>query len=314
MHVPLSAAIASVTILVTGATARTQDPHPTFSAGSNVVVLHVAVRDDDGEHVPGLAKADFTVLEEGAPQTIQFLLNDDVPVTAGLVVDSSVSMWAIRDRLVSGGWTFASGARPEDEFFALAFNERVRPALPADTPFVNDAATLGQAIDRAVQPRGRTALYDALTSALDYAAKGRHPRKVIAVVSDGGDNASATTFDKVIDKARRSDAAIYAVIVVDEGNPGEGNPDVLKRLARATGGEVFSPRNRREVSTALERVARAMRQAYTIGYAPTKPADGSYRRVTVRPASERTRRLDIRTRDGYVANAPASAPWQEPTP
>src|SRR5436190_2738111 len=114
---------------------------PTFSSESQVVVLHVAVRDRKG-YVSGLEQTAFRVLENKQPQKVAFFSNQDTPVTVGLVIDSSGSMGANRDRVIAAAVAFAQNSNPDDDIFALAFNENVKPALPANEPFTRDPATL----------------------------------------------------------------------------------------------------------------------------------------------------------------------------
>ena len=134
----------------------------------------------------------------------------------------------------------------------------------------------------AMGAEGRTAMYDAISSGLNYVAKGRHPRRVLVLVGDGGDNASTTTFDQVLRKAQASNAAIYTVGVIDSLER-EADPGLLKRLARATGGASFFPRHVNNVEDVLQEIARDIRHSYTLGYVSSKP-----RRATARfdgPAS-----------------------------
>ena len=92
-----------------------------FSSESQVVVLHVAVRDGKG-YVSGLEQKAFRVLENKQPQSVSFFSSQDTPVTVGLVIDSSGSMGANRDRVIAAAVAFAENSNPDDDIFALAFN------------------------------------------------------------------------------------------------------------------------------------------------------------------------------------------------
>ena len=271
---------------------------PVFSARSELVVLHVMVKDRKGAYVPGLRPEAFTVFEAGQRQAIQFFATQDAPVTVGLLIDSSGSMLPVRDRVIAAAGIFADTSNPEDEIFALAFNEDVRAALPPEAPFTDDAGTLRTALTRTISARGRTALYDAILAGLEYVGRGSHPRKVLVVLSDGGDNASAATLEQVLQQTQVANTVIYTIAFVDPLER-EASPGRLKRLADMSGGEAFQPRKVSQVGEVLQHIARDIRNTYTIGYVPGDVTrDGRFRRIRVvvpnRPA------LSVRTREGYV--------------
>jgi Ca-activated chloride channel family protein len=273
-------------------------PAQVFSTTTDLVVLNVHVTDEDGAHVPNLSAADFAVYEDGRPQTVTVFSDADAPVTVGLIIDSSISMWAIRDRLVAGSTAFARASHPENEVFAIAFNDTRWPALPPQAPFTSDPDALGRALTRVVQPRGKTALYDAISAGLDYAARGHHPRKALVVLSDGGDNASEKTLDEVVRKTQESDVVIHGVALVDPLDRG-ARPEVLRQLARATGGETFQPKSVTDVEEALQRVAKDIRSAYLLGYSPGGAASDAHHTLRVVAKSDARGELRVRTREGY---------------
>ena len=142
---------------------------------------------------------------------------------------------------------------------------------------------------------------------LSYIAKGHHPRRVLVVVGDGGDNASTTTFDQVLKEAQASNAAIYTVGIIDPLER-EANPRLLKRLAAATGGDSFLPRDVNDVDDVLQRSPDDIRHSYTLGYVSSNSArDGQFRRIRVVVTDPARRALRVRTRDGYRAGGPAGA-------
>ena len=130
---------------------------------------------------------------------------------------------------------------------------------------------------------------------------GSRDKKVLIVVSDGGDNASARSLAQVMKLAGQSSAVIYTVGLFDEEDP-DRNPGVLKRLAQATGGEAFLPGQLSEVVAICERIARDIRHQYTIGYVPINPTrDGAYRAIRVLARAKGHDKLSVRTRTGYIA-------------
>ena len=140
--------------------------HHRFSTGTDLVVLHVTVKDRQGQYVTGLTKEAFTVIESTQPQPISVFTSEDAPVTAGLILDNSGSMQPNRDRVIAAATAFAESSHPQDQMFALAFDEEVRPALPPSAPFTSDIPTLRDALIRTLSTRGRTALYDAIGAGL----------------------------------------------------------------------------------------------------------------------------------------------------
>src|SRR5437016_378610 len=171
---------------------------PLFSAESDLVVVHATIKDRGGTYVTGLTRDAFAILEDGRLQNAQLFTSEDAPVTVGLLIDSSGSMQPIRKRVIAAAAAFAEASHPSDELFALAFNDNVRPALPPAAPFTSDVAALQDALTNTIRMYGRTALFDAIAAGLDYLGHGRHERRVLVIVSDGGDNASHTTFDEVV--------------------------------------------------------------------------------------------------------------------
>src|SRR5205085_9242557 len=182
----------------------------------------------------------------------------------------------------------------------INFNERVWPGLPANHPFTSDRAELREALSRAIA-RGETALFDAVAAALRHLDAGHRSRKVLIVVSDGGDNASRTNFEAVLDAALRKDVVIYTIGIYDRDDR-DAKPKLLRRLAEVTGGEAFFPLKTGEVQPLLERIARDIRSSYTIGYVPAASPDASTARtlrVDVHTADGR--KLGVRARSAYIA-------------
>ncbi len=265
-----------------------------------LVVLHATVTDRQGGFISDLGERDFEVYENGVPQRIRLFRNEDVPVTVGLVVDHSTTMRPKLAEVTAAARTFVRSSNPEDEVFVVNFNETVSLGLPGAIRFTNSAAALEDAIAKA-PAGGETALYDAIAKALEELRAGGRDKKVLIVVSDGGDNASARSLAQVMKLAGQSSAVIYTVGVFDAEDPDQ-NPDVLKRLALATGGEAFFPGQFSEVAPVCERIARDIRHQYTIGYVPINlTRDGSYRAIRVLARAKGHNRLSVRTRTGYIA-------------
>jgi VWFA-related protein len=145
-----------------------------------------------------------------------------------------------------------------------------------------------------------TALYDAIVEALQVVQKGERDKKVLIVISDGGDNASRSNLDRVLKMAEQSIAVIYAIGIFDEGDP-DRNLAVLRRLARETGGEAFFPSEVSETVEICMRIAREVRDQYTIGYSSVNGKPGTYHSIRVTARSREHGKLSVRTRAGYIA-------------
>jgi len=152
-----------------------------------------------------------------------------------------------------------------------------------------------------IRARGETALYDAVAVALEHLKKGNCDKKVLIVISDGGDNASKHKLAEIMALVGQPGAIIYTIGIFDEQDP-DRNPGVLKRLAKDTGGEAFLPESLKDVAPICEQIARDIRNQYTIAYVPTnRKRDGTYRVIQVRASAPGRGRLSVRTRAGYFA-------------
>ena len=274
---------------------------PILSVRTDLVTLPVTVVDRRGALVTGLRREHFAVYDDSELQTIQFFTSEDVPATIGLVIDSSGSMRGRRDEVTAAAAAFASISHPLGEFFTVNFNEAVWPGLPPGVPFTEDAGQLRTALSGA-PAHGMTALYDAVYRALEHLQYGSRDRKALIVVSDGGDNASARTLDAVMEHARRTNAAIYAVTFFDPDNR-DARPGVLKTLARETGGHAFEPRRAEHVAESFAQIAREIRSGYTIGFVPADTRGNGFRSLRVVADASDDRRLIVRTRAGYYAGS-----------
>jgi VWFA-related protein len=265
----------------------------------DLVVLQATVRDHKGAPVPGLLKENFQVYEDKAPQQIESFSHEDVPVTVGLVVDNSGSMRPKRTDVIAAAMAFVRSSNPADQMFVVNFNEHVSLGLPAALPFTNNAAQLETALSRNAIS-GMTALYDAIAAGLEQLQKGKWDKKVLIVVSDGGDNASKRKLAQVLSMVNQSNAVIYTLGIFDETDE-DRNPRVLSQLSRASGGEAFFPKTLQEILPICEQVAQEIRSQYSIAFVPTnRKQDGAYRTIDVKAyAPSGGRRLSVITRAGF---------------
>jgi Ca-activated chloride channel family protein len=265
------------------------------------VVLQASVHDRGGHSVPKLKQQDFAVFEDGKPQEIRLFRQEDTPVTVGLVIDHSGSMREKLADVTAGARAFVRSSNSNDQMFVVNFNERVSLGLPVGMQFSDSAGQLGDAI-WSLEARGTTALYDAVIEALERVRKGSSDKKVLLVISDGGDNASRARLDQVLKMAEQSNTTIYTIGIFDPDDS-DKNPRVLSRLARESGGEAFFPHQIDKTVQICERIARDIRDQYTIGYVSTKNKDGAYHKVRLAARPEGSEKLSVRTRAGYSAAA-----------
>jgi VWFA-related protein len=277
-----------------------------LSVRTDLVTLPVAVVARNGAFVSGLTREQFTVYDNGEPRAIEFFTSEELPATVGLVIDSSRSMRDRRAAVSAAGLAFVGSSHPLDELFTVNFNETVWPGLPPGVTFTRDAEQLRAALDRA-PANGMTALYDAVDVALEYVQLGTRDRKALIVVSDGGDNASTHTMSDVLEHARRADVVIYAVILADPDNH-EARPQILRKLARETGGEVFAPKQPAAITSVFGQIASEIRAGYTIGFLPAETSEDGFRAIRVVADAGDRRPLIVRTRAGYYAGASSRAP------
>jgi VWFA-related protein len=289
----------------------------TLTATAELVLLDVSVKDRAGGQVSGLAKSDFKVYEDGKLQRITQFASDDVPVTVGLVIDTSASMSVKHHEVVTAALVFIQSSNPDDEVFVVNFGDRVSCGLRENTPFTDDINQLRAALSTSA-PEGRTALYDAVLFSLNHLAKGTRGKKALVLVSDGGDNNSIHGSQDAMRMVREARATIYTIGIFDDSDS-DRNPALLRRIARVSGGEAFLPAQLSEVVGICRRIANEIRSRYTIGYVPVRSGDkGSLRKIKVVASHSSGQRMIVHTRESYVLpnERPAvdqyGAPHQKP--
>jgi len=275
-----------------------EDP-PDFVIRSDVrlVLLDVSVKDRGGGYVRGLSKDNFRVDENGRRQDITVFANNDIPVTAGILVDNSRSMTPKRGEVLSAATMFIEESNSHDEVFVLNFSDTVQRGLPRTMLFSDDIQQLRGALSRRF-PAGRTALNDAIVDGLQQLQQGKRDKKTLIVISDGGDNASRHNRPETLDLVERNIATIYTIGLFDSDDS-DRDPGILKRLARITGGIAYFPHNSQEMTEACKAIAKDIRTRYTVGYPPAASNGGLLRRIRVRVSVPGRAGLSARTRLSY---------------
>jgi Ca-activated chloride channel family protein len=284
-----------------GSTAVDQNRSFTITSTVERVVLDVSVKNSEGGYVTGLKESDFRVYENGREQPILSFSNVDTPVTVGLIIDDSGSMRNKRPAVVTAGLAFANESNQQDQFFVVNFNNYVSPGLPPGTDFSDNLHLLRSALYMG-SPEGQTALYDAIAFGLAHLQKATNPKRTLVVVSDGGDNVSKASQSDIFALTRAAQATVYTVGLFGADDV-DRNPGVLQKLARISGGEYFNPPLLADVIAAFHKIAKDIRNRYTILYAPDPKLDAekvSRRSVRVSVSAPGYKKLIARTRTSYI--------------
>jgi len=270
-----------------------------ISTDVELVVLDVSVKDPNGGYVSGLTAENFQVYEDKKPQQIKYFSHSDTPVTIGLIIDNSGSMRSKRPGVITAALALVGASNPQDEIFVVNFNDQIRPGLPADVLFSDNVQALRKAL-WVGNAEGRTKLYDAIGYSLQYLDKGRMDKKTLVVVSDGGDNASILSRKQIMERVEQSHTTIYAIDIFDEDDR-DSNSDVLKKLAQVSGGESFQLREIPETVTVCKKIAKDIRNRYTIAYVPSHVGSpSSVHLVKVNASTPAREKLIVRARTRYM--------------
>jgi Ca-activated chloride channel family protein len=276
---------------------------PTFRIESKLVNLFVNVTDENGAVIGGLNKEDFKVFEDGRPQEIAvFERQSEMPLDLILAIDTSASTFKDRARERDASKAFLHGlVRPQDEIGIIQFATYVDLLVP----FTNKASQLEHGLN-SLKGGDATALYDAIYLASDSLAK-KHDRKVLVLVSDGGDTAKNTTYNQALEQALRGEVMIYSVIDVPiEASAGRdiGGEHALITLAEQTGGKSFYVESG-NLERAFAKVSEDLRTQYLLGYYPHNQLRGAtFHRVNVTIPRAASESFNVRYKTGYYSEPP----------
>lgn len=289
------------------------DPNMTISVDTEEVLLDVTVI-DTGSNQPvfDLQKEDFTVFEDKVKQEIVSVKREEVPVSFGMVIDTSGSMRARLPQVVESGLQLVKQMRELDEAFVASF--KAEPELVQD--FTSDRRDLEDALNE-LYSSGGTSLLDAIVATSDYAQqKAKQRRKALIIISDGLEKNSGVKEKEVIEAIKENEVQLYLVGFVDEDADGGGlfrksdakkARDLLSRLAEDSGGRVFFPKEISEMPAIADQIAKDLRTQYIVSYVPSNSnKDGTFRTVKVAVNPKGSRKLAARTRQGYYARDPKS--------
>ena len=274
----------------------------TFKLNVNVDLteVHVNVTDEKDTPVGNLQKENFRLFEDRKEQQITVFKYEDIPVSLGLVVDNSRSIEPRKQRLDTAALSFVRKGNADDETFIVHFDDE--PQLSHD--FTDSIPLLEDTLARR-KPYGQTAIYDALILALGQMEKAKYTKRAILLITDGVDNSSKHTLSEAIEAAKRSRVAIYTVGLLSVSG-GQKAEDSLIRIAEVSGGHAYFPNDVDEARVSMERVAKDLREQYTLGYFPTNTSrNGAWRSIRVDvvppPKMRPVPRLNANYRHGYYA-------------
>lgn len=279
--------------------ARAQQDEVTFSTDVKVVNVLATVRDKHGAIIRDLVQADFSVLENGRAQTIRYFSREsDLPLTLGLLVDTSMSQQRVLDSERGASFRFLDQVLREskDHVFLVQFDMAImmRQALTSSHKDLNDALGLVDTPSRQDlqnQYGGGTLLYDAIIKAAKDVMKAQSGRKALIVLTDGVDTGSDATLAEAIEAAQLADTLIYSIEFSDAtfyGGPllrGIGGPNgrgVLQRLSRETGGSYFEVSKKQSIEQIFAELEEELRTQYSLGYVSDVPVRISeFRKIQV---------------------------------
>jgi VWFA-related protein len=332
-HAPIKRAIASLLFLPAlllvprllpqdkPAEKPADDAPPSITVDVSLVNILASVHDKHGGLIGNLTKDDFTVLEDGKPQTIKYFTREiDLPLTIGLLIDVSASQRNLLDiEKRAAHQFFAQVLRKKDEAFLISFGEDSELLQDyTNSPKLLQAGLSQLQVNSGVggfgpgpvptisQPRG-TVLYDAVYLAANEKLRAEVGRKVIVLITDGIDEGSKLKIEEAIEASQKSDVVIYSIDYADPSaygpfSFGSVSDFALQRMSGETGGRVFKVDRRHSLDDAFKELQDEMRSQYSIAYTSTNPEqDGSFRKLIVKVGDKN---LKVQVRKGYYAIRP----------
>ena len=281
-----------------------------FRSGIEVTGITATVRDVSGRLVTGLTRDAFEVYEDSERQTISQFTNERVPVSVGVLLDISDSMYGqrIQDARAAVDHFLFDLLDPGDEFFILAFNHKPRVL----TGWTSSPDVVRRALED-IRPSGGTAAYDAVLAGLPVAERRNRQRIAFVLLSDGADTASNATVRDVHSALMRSPAFVYAIALDSPGGQAINtrvNATTLRQITDDSGGRTEVVRTADELADATARIAEELNSQYVLGYTSSHPSDGRFHSIRVRVRGSDYR---VRARNGYVIEASAGAVPKAPT-
>jgi Ca-activated chloride channel homolog len=281
---------------------------------TDMVNLDVTVIDQNNNPVANLKKEDFSVYEDKVKQTIESVSREEVPVSFGMVIDTSGSMRSKLQSVSDAAVLLIKQMRRDDEAFVASFKAEAELVQE----FTDDRRELEDAIGD-LYTSGGTALLDAIIATADYAQeKGKRRRKALVVISDGYEKNSSSKEKEVMEAIKEDEVQVYLVGFIDEEeeksffgkSPAKKARELLSRIADDSGGRAYFPKDISEIPAIAAQISKDLRTQYVISYYPANDKrDGAFRTIQVGVNQVGGRKLITRARRGYYArNAQGQLP------
>ncbi len=290
-------------------TSVAQNP-PTFSTEVKVVNVFATVRDKDGHIVTNLGKNDFTLLEDGKPQTIRYFSQEsNLPLMIGLLVDTSLSQTRVLEEERGASYRFLDQVLRENEDKAtiVQFDQaiQIRLGLTASHKDLQDTLSLlGAPTAEEASEGSGTLLYDAVRTASIQVMRRVQGRKAFIALTDGVDVGSTVTLTDAIESAQRANTLVYCILFSDESyyggfSLGSGGKGVLKRLAKETGGGYFEVSRTRSIGQIYDAIQEELRSQYSLGFVSDQPVIHSgFRKIQLKT---KEKKFIVQATDRYYA-------------
>jgi Ca-activated chloride channel family protein len=281
---------------------------PTLRVETRLVNLPLNVVDEKGAPVGGLGRDDFEILEDGKPQKIAIFEKESAaPLSIVLAIDSSESVLR-NERLEKDAAKhfLRSLIREQDEVDLMEFADTVREIVPFTNQLKRVESGLGE-----IQHGDATALFDAIYLGSQRLAETKGDasrRRVMVLITDGGDTVKGTRYGQALEQAQRAGAMVYSIIIVPvyaDAGRNTGGEHALIQMASDTGGKYYYVEEPKDLEPAFRKVSDDLRTQYLLGYyAPQRGKDNSFRAIKVRMKDSALRgKYDLRYRSGYYADA-----------
>ena len=284
----------------------------TIRVETNLVTVNVAVADRQGDHVRGLTKSDFIVLDGGVKQDIDTFAAEDAPVSFGIIYDMHPTSGEQMSGVLGALRSFAGSLRSDDDLFVTVFNEK--------GSLTTDFVPTDEQVQKQIEG-GSNSLYDAIFDASERIVRSRNNKRVLLVLTDGQDHSSHHSYKELRNHLRGVNLPVYAITFGGDDASRYGYADifrggppqrferfettrldrgVLEEISKTSGGKSFETqiRQRMYLSALYDRVYDDIKRQYVIGFYPEK-ADGKYHGLKVSVAGQKERKLSVSSRKGY---------------